>query len=60
MTSISKPVFVNADYGMQYQGKILQLLSFKGPVTLYSNTFENNNLAIMDCDVYANLQNTNN
>ncbi len=54
MTPTTSAVFVNADNGMQYHGKILQLRKFQGPITIANNFFENNNLAISDCSVYNN------
>jgi hypothetical protein len=53
MTPSKSPIYVDGDNGMQYQGKILQLRGFQGNVSILNNTFDSNNLAINDCEVYG-------
>ncbi len=46
MTNEESPVLVNSDFGLQYQGKILNLNNFQGPITISSSSFLYNTLAL--------------
>ncbi len=52
MTPSKSPIYVDGENGMQYHGKILQLRGFQGNVSILNNTFDNNNIAIIDCEVH--------
>ena len=50
MKKLSKVSNVKSLYGMQYQGKILNLKEFQGPITIKLSTFEQNSLGFDSCE----------
>ena len=50
------PVMVNPALGMQFQGKILNIKGFAGPVTINRTVFEQNTLAFHTCDGWADVE----
>lgn len=47
---------VNPALGMQFQGKILNLKSFAGPITINQTVFEQNTLAFHTCDGWGDVE----
>jgi hypothetical protein len=56
MNPRNTPVMVNPALGMQFQGKILNLKGFAGPVTINRTVFEQNTLAFHTCDGWADVE----
>ena len=56
MNPRNTPVMVNPALGMQFQGKILNLKGFAGPVTINQTLFEQNTLAYHTCDGWADVE----
>ena len=55
MTSETLPVLVNPNYGLQYQGKILNLNNFEGPISISTSSFLYNTLAYSGgCNLFEN------
>jgi hypothetical protein len=41
---------------MQYQGRILNLKEFQGPITIKLSTFENNSLGYDSCEAIKSVE----
>ena len=52
-TSISEPVAINKNYGMQYKAKVLNLVGFEGDVIVATSNFTNNRVKYKDCTVFS-------
>ncbi len=52
----TQPVLVNPQYRLQYQGKIVNLEAFSGPVTIESSLFLNNTISFDSCEAMNNIE----
>lgn len=56
MPPVQSPTIVPTGSPLQYQGKILNLLDFKGDVTIMDSTFSNIQLRIAACSVFDGIE----
>jgi hypothetical protein len=56
MARQTQPVLVNPQYRLQYQGKILNIEAFSGPIIIKSSLFLNNTISIDNCEAMNNIE----
>lgn len=54
--SQSTPVFVNSELSLSYNGKIVNLNKFAGPVVILGNKFFNNLINYESCDAFKDFE----